>query len=49
MKAAAALATGIEWSEALEQALTQTLGQLEDAPVDLAMVFASAEYAPFYA
>ncbi len=49
MKAAAALATGSEWSEALEQALTETLGQLEDAPVDLAMVFASAEYAPFYA
>ena len=49
MKAAAALATGSEWSEALEQALTETLDQLDDASVDLAMMFASAEYAPFYA
>ncbi len=49
MKAAAALATGSDWSEALEASLSQTLGELEGHPVDLVMLFASAEYAPHYA
>ena len=49
MKAAAALATGSDWSEALEATLGQALGELGASTVDLVMLFAGAEYAPHYA
>jgi small ligand-binding sensory domain FIST len=49
MRAAAGIATGSDWQETLDGALAQIQGELRGAPVDLAMLFASPEYAPHYA
>ena len=44
MKAAAAIAQHRDWEEALAEALAQA--SIGEEPVDLAVIFASAEYAP---
>ena len=44
MKAAAAIAQHRDWGEALAEALAQA--SIGEEPVDLAVIFASAEYAP---
>ena len=48
MKAAASIATGSSWREALDSSLDQVLADLSGAPVDLSLLFASPQYAPNY-
>ncbi len=48
MKAAAGIATGAGWREALDSALDDVLGGLQDSSVDLALLFASSHYAASY-
>ena len=48
MKAGAGIATGSLWREALDAAVNQALARLNGASVDLAMLFASPEYAQDY-
>ncbi|HEX5367845.1 MAG TPA: FIST N-terminal domain-containing protein [Dehalococcoidia bacterium] len=48
MKAAAGIATGTDWHEALDSALNEAMSGLQGAAVDLALLFASSDYALGY-